>query len=197
MTLLLLVSAPSIAANDKTEVPGQSMTVPSAEVTAAFGIELGKTFRASMVTEVVRQQAKPYVAAGDEKNEGTLLQVVPLTPDDRFNEYYIHTTPENLIYAVRAKYQYDTEPELRKRTGEPKRSRKLRKTCQNEVKALADELESKFGKPRGAGRDGLWFNFRRIADSHDISVNLYANQCRTGTYSIVYTDRLTKYGRNP
>ena len=119
--------------------------------------------------------------------EGNLISVVPVQPDERFQRYEVRTTDKDIVYAIHAEYQFDLEKE--KAEKDKKRSTKFRKTCRNAVKSLAKELEARYGKPRGQGWDGEWYAFRQLSENTDKSLRLYANRCRTGIYSAVYTDQ--------
>ena len=72
--------------------------------------------------------------------------------------------------------------------GNKKQTELIQSTCKAEVKNMAKELESLYGKPRGQGWDGLWFTFRQVSDTADRGLKLYGHRCRTGMYSIIYTD---------
>lgn len=69
-----------------------------------------------------------------------------------------------------------------------KQARVIQSTCKAAVKTLAGELESRYGKPRGRGWDGLWFTFRQRSDTDNKGIRLYGHRCRSGMYSVVYTD---------
>lgn len=72
--------------------------------------------------------------------------------------------------------------------GNKPQAKTIQATCKAEVKTIAKELESRYGKPRGQGWDGLWFAFRQFSDTSNLSLRLYGHRCRTGMYSIIYTD---------
>ncbi len=157
-------------------------------INGAFGVFLGKHFASDMVKKIIDEEQHSYLGIHKTKLQGTLFQVEPNTPDPRFQSYSIKTTEDGLIYAIQADYQYEVEPARGKKAGKVKKQRNIRATCKAAVKELAKELQDSYGKPRGKGWDGEWFSFRQITDTSDKSLRLYANRCRTGMYSIIYTD---------
>ena len=161
-------------------------------IISAFGVLLGEKFEPSMVTKVFGKEPQTYSGADKAKLEGTVYQVEPKTPDQRFQKYSVKTTVDGIVYAILGEYQYETEMAKGKQAGKVKNQRALRKTCKAEVKKLAKELETMHGKPRGEGYDGEWFSFRQTSDNSSKSLRLYAHRCRTGLYSIVYTDLLAQ-----
>ena len=70
-------------------------------------------------------------------------------------------------------------------------------TCKAAVKTMAKELEARYGKPRGQGWDGLWYTFRQTSDTANKGVKLYGHRCRTGMYSIIYTDNKVQRAKQP
>lgn len=158
-------------------------------IKGAFGIPLGKKFDHAMVTKVLGEEPEPYKGADGKKLKGSVYQVEPQKPDERFQNYSVKTTDEGIIYAIQGNYQFEVEKAKGKQAGKVKMQRTVRKTCKNAVKALAKELEAKHGKPRGEGYDGEWFSFRQTSDISDKNLKLYAHRCRTGLYSIIYSDR--------
>ncbi len=70
-------------------------------------------------------------------------------------------------------------------------------TCKAAVNTLAGELEARYGKPRGQGWDGLWYTFRQFSDTANKGVKLYGHRCRTGMYSIIYTDNKAQRAMQP
>jgi hypothetical protein len=50
-------------------------------------------------------------------------------------------------------------------------------------------MEARHGKPRGRDMSGEWYAFRQFTENTDKSLRLYANRCRSGIYSVVYTDQ--------
>ena len=161
-------------------------------INGAFGIQLGEHFEPSIVTKVLSEKQQTYRAAEGAEHHGKLFQVVPGKPDERFQEYFIKTTNDGLIYAIQGNYQYETDPAMGKKLGKVKNARAVRKTCKAAVKLLARELEASYGKPRGTGWDGEWYSFRQFSDTSEKSLRLYANRCRTGLYSLIYTDEKVK-----
>lgn len=186
-------------------------------ISGAFGITLGEHFEPSMVTKVLSEQEHVYTGLDDIKLKGTLYHVEPSNPDKRFQQYTVKTTNEGLIYAIQGEYQYKVNQDATKqleakvdsggqsqvkadtakpigkgkglgKPGGKPQTRTLQATCKAEVKTLAKELESRYGKPRGQGWDGLWFAFRQYSDTSNLSLRLYGHRCRTGMYSIIYTD---------
>lgn len=203
--LFATVSTPATAA-DKAVEP----------ITGAFGIMLGERFDASMVAKVLGKQEQSYSGQGGTKLKGTLFRVEPNNPDERFQQYSIKTTDEGFIYAIQGDYQYETEsddarsnqamPDETKPKGSGKGMGKpgnrqpdnsMQLSCKATVKNLAGELESRYGKPRGQGWDGLWFVFRQASDTSDRGLKLYGHRCRTGLYSVIYTDIKVQRGTPP
>ncbi len=161
-------------------------------IISAFGILLGEKFEPSMVTKVIGKEPQTYSGAEKAKLEGTVYQVDPIKPDQRFQKYSVKTTVDGIVYAILGEYQYETEMARGKQAGKVKNQRIVRKTCKAEVKKLAKELESMHGKPRGQGYDGEWFSFRQSSETSNKSLKLYAHRCRTGLYSIIYVDNLAQ-----
>jgi hypothetical protein len=62
---------------------------------------------------------------------------------------------------------------------------------------MAGELASRYGKPRGQGWDGLWFTFRQFSETSNRGMKLYGHRCRSGMYSIIYTDDKVQRGMQP
>ena len=166
-------------------------------ITSAFGIPLGKHFEASMVARVLDEQEQTYSGQGGTKLKGTLLRVEPSEPDERFQRYSLKTTGDGIVYAIRGDYQFEVEAARGKQAGKVKTSRVIRKRCKEVVKELATELEARYGKPRGRGWDGEWFAFRQSSDTANKSLRLYAHRCRTGMYSVIYTDEKVQRGTVP
>ena len=162
-------------------------------IRGAFGIRLGESFEPSTVAQVLGEQKQGYRGRGGVELEGTLLRVEPSEPDARFQNYWVRTTDDGTIYAIAADYQFAVEQGKGKQN-KVKQARVVRSTCKDAVKALAKELEARHGAPRGAGWDGEWFSFRDLSENSNISLRLYANRCRTGLYSIVYTDEKQLHG---
>jgi len=163
-------------------------------IDGAFGIRLGESFTPSMVARVLSQSQHTYKGAGATERRGTLYQIIPKKPDKRFQDYFIRTTSEGLIYAIEGDYQYEVEPAQGKKMGRVKYSRVIRSVCKSAVENLAEELQGRYGKPRGKGWDGEWFSFRQFSETSNKSLKLYANRCRTGLYSIIYKDEIVQRG---
>lgn len=142
-------------------------------IAGAFGITLGKHFNPEMVKEVLSKEQKNYTAKKNEKLLGSVIHIIPNELDNNFQQYLIKTTQKGVIYSIEALYQGD-------KTMTPA-------LCVATVKKLAGELEAKHGKPRGKGRFGQWYSFRQASD-YSKSLRLYAHRCRTGMYSVIYTD---------
>lgn len=157
-------------------------------LSSAFGIALGKRFEPSMVTRVIDSQPHTLTGANGARLKGTVIQVEPQIVDDRFQNYRVKTTTDGIIYTIQAEYQFEVEPSQGKKMGQVKQAKKVRSMCKQVVKDIALELEASYGEPRGKGWDGEWFSFRKLSDSEDTSLSLYANRCRTGLYSIVISD---------
>ena len=58
-------------------------------------------------------------------------------------------------------------------------------------------MEERFGKAQGQGYDGEWFSFRQSSETSDKRLRLYANRCRTGIYSISYSDNIAQKNPQP
>ncbi|MEA2078715.1 MAG: hypothetical protein U9P00_02445, partial [Pseudomonadota bacterium] len=129
--------------------------------------------------------------------KGTLLRVEPSQPDERFQRYAVKTTDKGIVYAIQGDYQFEVEAAKGKQAGKVKKSRVIRKRCKDVVKKLAEELEASYGKPRGKGWDGEWFSFRQLSDTSNKSLRLYAHRCRTGMYSVLYSDEKVQRGTLP
>lgn len=158
-------------------------------ITGAFGIPLGERFEPSMVTDVLGEQEKSYQVRGGMELKGKLLVVEPGQPDQRFQRYSVKTTSAGIIYAIQGEHQRDTgQDEWKQDEAKRDRARAVESSCKAAVKSLAGELEARYGKPRGKGWGGAWFSFRQISDAVNRSVKLYAHRCRSGMYSVIYTD---------
>jgi len=142
-------------------------------VTGAFGIRLGEKFAPYMVGTVLSQSDKTYKDRSEEKAEhtGTEYRVEPPVPNKYFNEYSVLTNEAGIIYSIIGKHN-PAEPE-----------NKCRRT-----KKIARSLVDKYGKPRGRGTLGEWVAFRESVEGPYRGIRLYAPRCRTGHYSIVYSD---------
>lgn len=162
-------------------------------ISGAFGIPLGKLFEASMAAKVIDEQPQSYRGADGVELKGRVIRFEPSQPDKRFQRYVVKTTGDGIIYAIQADYQFELDASMSEQ-GKEKRSRKLRKTCKNAVKALARDFEEHYGKPRGKGWDGEWFAFRQLSDTSNNSLRLYGNRCRSGIYSMVMTDEKVQRG---
>jgi hypothetical protein len=165
-------------------------------INGAFGIPLGEYFKPSMVAKVLDEQEQSYRGQDGAEMKGALLHVEPSEPDARFQRYSVKTSNDGIIYAIRGDYQFEVEQGKGKQV-KVKRARVVRATCKAAVKALAEELEASYGKPRGKGWDGEWFSFRQLSDTENKSLRLYAHQCRTGMYSVLYTDENVQRGMLP
>ena len=199
---------------EKTEIAKTPVADKAVEpITGAFGIQLGEQFDASMVAKVLSKQEHSYKGQGGIKLKGQLLRIEPGKPDERFQQYSIKTSDAGIIYAIQGDYQYkvesdearsneakanETKPEGKgKGAGKPgnkKPANAIQKTCKAAVKTMAGELESRYGKPRGQGWDGLWYTFRQPSDTSNRGLKLYGHRCRTGMYSIIYTDDKVQRG---
>lgn len=185
-----LGAAPPLSAADDTankETPaqkaGQPATAPKQEagrppeheaepITGAFGLKLGGRFEPAMVARVISKKEHAY---RDPKKKvevkGTLYKVEPKAPSDAYNEYLVATTPDGIIYSISGVY------------ADPRNESKCDVT-----QRLAADLERKHGKPRGQGSFGNWYAFRDMSSDSYRGVRLYAPKCRSGRYSIVYSD---------
>jgi len=209
--------APEKTAPEKAE----AVKTPAADkavepITGAFGIPLGKPFETSMVAKVLSKQEQTYKGQGGTKLKGQLLRIEAKKPDERFQQYSIKTTDAGIIYAIQGDYQYKVESDETKtaeskqddakpkgsgkgagKPGNKKPANAMQKTCKAAVKTMAGELESRYGKPRGQGWDGLWYTFRQPSDTSNKGLKLYGHRCRSGMYSIVYTDENVRRGMPP
>ncbi len=142
-------------------------------ITGAFAIPLGESFAPWMVTKIISQEEKKYKTRGEGKTEytGTLYQVEPNTPNQYFNAYSLKTNKDGIIYAISAE-QLPVEKAS---------------ACET-TKKIAAYLASEYGKPRGKGMLGDWYTFRESATGPYKGIRLYAQRCRNGRYSIVYSD---------
>ena len=142
-------------------------------ITGAFAIPLGESFAPWMVTKIISQEEKKYKTRGEGKTEytGTLYQVEPNIPNQYFNDYSLKTNKDGIIYAISAE-QLPVEKAS---------------ACET-TKKIAAYLAGKYGKPRGKGMLGDWYTFRESATGPYKGIRLYAQRCRNGRFSIVYTD---------
>jgi hypothetical protein len=144
---------------------------PPEPVTGAFGIPLGERFTPDLVAKVLREGERTYRAADKEQRIGTRYWVEPKITNPNFMSYGVDTTADGIIYAIWGEHEG------------PDRSSKCDLT-----KKLAAFLEHKYGKPRGKGAFGEWYSFRDMSVKAYRGIRLYANRCRRGIYSIVYSD---------
>ena len=172
------------AGTEQASAPGKAPE----PITGAFGITLGELFKPSVVAKVIDKQPHKYRGPEGTQLTGSLIQVEPVQPDERFQRYAVMTTDKDIVYAIRAEYQFELE-KAKQDKDKAKRSTKFRKTCKNAVKSLAKEMEARHGKPRGQDMSGEWYAFRQFSETSDKSLRLYANRCRSGIYSVVYTDQ--------
>ena len=172
------------AGTQQASVPGKAPE----PITGAVGITLGELFKPSTVAKVIDKQPHKYRGPEGTQLTGSLIQVEPVQPDERFQRYAVMTTDKDIVYAIRAEYQFELE-KAKDDKDKAKRSTRFRKTCKNAVKSLAKEMEARHGKPRGRDMSGEWYAFRQFTENTDKSLRLYANRCRSGIYSVVYTDQ--------
>jgi hypothetical protein len=149
-------------------------------ISSAFGITLGENFNPDMVKKILSKQKKTYKNKEGIELQGTMLHITPLQPSDKFQQYVINTNPEGIIYSIEGKYQNKEMTPA---------------ACKAIVKSMAEEMESIHGKPRGKDSFGQWYSFRQTSD-YSKSLRLYAHRCRTGMYSIIYTDENIKRESN-
>jgi hypothetical protein len=216
-----LQPAPAASENNKAPEKTEAVKALTADkavepITGAFGIPLGEQFETSMVAKVLSKQEQIYNGQGGAKLKGSLIRVEPGKPDERFQQYSLKTTDAGIIYAIQGDYQYEVKPdgtkpaESKPAETRPKGSGKgaskpgnrqpataIQKTCKAAVKTMAGELEDRYGKPRGQGWDGLWYTFRQPTDTSNKGLKLYGHRCRSGMYSIVYTDENVRRGMPP
>ena len=143
------------------------------------------------------EQEQTYRGPDGAELKGTLFSVEPNQPDKRFQRYFVKTTDKGIVYAIQGEYQYDAKETQGKQDKPKKQAKVLRSTCKVAVKTLAGELEASYGKPRGKGWNGEWFSFRQISDTNNKSLRLYAHRCRTGMYSVIYSDEKVQRGTLP
>lgn len=201
---------PVPAATTPTETVSVADKAPE-PINGAFGIPLGKRFEPSMVAKVLGEQEQSYKGQGGTKLKGKLLRIEPSKPDERFQQYSIKTTDAGIIYAIQGDYQYEVNPDETKKEGtkpegkgkgagkpgNKKQANTIQKTCKAAVKTMAGELESRYGKPRGQGWDGLWYTFRQFSDTSNRGLKLYGHRCRSGMYSVFYIDEKVQWGTLP
>jgi hypothetical protein len=144
-------------------------------ITGAFGLTLGDRFAPAMVTRVLNRKEHGYRDRNKLERKGTLHNVEPKVPHEAFSEYVVATTGTGIIYSVGATH---ADPDKKSKCDVTRR--------------LADELAARHGKPRGMGSRGNWYAFRDMSVKEYRGVRLYATQCRSGRYSIVYTDDAMK-----
>lgn len=163
-----LVSPPSTSGGTKTI--GNVTKVP---VTGAFGIRLGAKFAPAMVKKVLSQEDKTYRARDENKTEhtGILYRVEPSVPSVYFNEYSVLTNKDGIIYSI---------------TGHQNPAEK-NNACKKS-KEVEDLLFDKYGKPRGGGVLREWFSFRESEEGPYRGIRVYAQRCRAGRYTVVYSD---------
>lgn len=152
-------------------------TVP---VTGAFGLRLGEPFDPDQVAMVLGERPQTYRGPEGAERAGTRYQVEPLQPSPCFQTYLVNTTQDGRIYAIRADYE-----DLGRASVCP------------ETKAIAAELEAKYGRPRGKAAFGEWYAFRESLDPLTRHLTFYANRCRRGAYGIAYTDDRTQLTPQP
>ncbi|MFW2372698.1 MAG: hypothetical protein ACN4GM_06210 [Gammaproteobacteria bacterium] len=194
-------SQPPLASNTK-QAPATSTNIKKdstpekavESINGAFGIQLGEHFKPSMVASVLSEKQHTYRVTEGVNQKGNIYQVKPSKPDEHFQDYSIKTTKDGIIYAIKGSYQYEVEPAQGKKMGKVKNAKVVRSTCKATVKKLAEELETHYGKPRGKGWNGEWFSFNQSSEASNKNLKLYANRCRTGLYSIVYTDKNAQRG---
>ena len=164
----------------------------SEPISGAFGIQLGEHFQHSMVAKVLSKEEQVYKGKDRLERKGSMLRIEPNKPDAHFQSYSLKTTNEGVIFAIQGNYQFEVEPAKGKQAGKVKKSRVVRKRCKDAVKKIASQLETKYGKPRGRGWDGEWFSWRQFSDVSFKSLRLYAHRCRTGAYSILYSEEYAR-----
>jgi hypothetical protein len=144
-----------------------------ASITGAFGLTLGEKFAPYMVGKVLGQKDMTYKDRDENKTEhtGTQYQVVPNVPNPYFNEYEVLTNKDGIIYSITGK-QIPEKPVS---------------SCE-QTKQIALFLIDKYGKPRSRGMLGEWFTFREATEGPYKGLRFYAQRCRNGRYSVVYSD---------
>jgi hypothetical protein len=155
---------------EKAKTPRGVTKIP---VTGAFGITLGEKFEPYMVSKILGKTEKTYKGRDEQKTEhtGTQYQVEPHVPNPNFSEYTVLTNKDGIIYSIIGK-QISDKPVNR---------------CE-ETKQIAIFLMDKYGTPRGRGILGEWFAFRESLEGPYRGLRFYAQRCRNGRYSIVYSD---------
>lgn len=165
---------------------------PPEPISGAFGITLGEPFQPSMVAKVLGKEEQSYKGKDSQERKGSLLRIEPGNPDARFQSYALKTSDDGVIYAIQGNYQFEVETAKGKQAGKVKKSRVIRKRCKDAVRKIASELETRYGKPRGKGWNGEWYTWRQFSDTSIKSLRLYANRCRTGAYSILYSEEYAR-----
>lgn len=160
---------------------------PPVPITGAFGIPFGERFEPSMVAKVLGEEELTDRGPDGAELKGTLIRVEPRQPDARFQRYSVKTTGRGIVYAIQGEYQIP--PKEGNKQDKAKEGPGIRKQCKDAVEALAGELESRYGKARSTDGFGNWFAFRQVSDTEDKSIRLYGHRCRTGIYSLIYTDQ--------
>lgn len=149
-------------------------------ITGAFGLRLGERFDPCMVATVISEEEKGYAAGEHAEFMGTRYRVEPKVPNKLFTTYYVDTTKDGLIYAIRADYV----------------AQERLSTC-DVTKKLATFLKEKYGEPRAQGSFGEWYSFRDLSNTAYKGVRLYAQRCRRGPYTILYTDDAVRMSPPP
>lgn len=148
-------------------------------IAGAFGLALGDRFAPGLVAKVVSEQEYGYRDRDNVQRKGTVYKIEPKLPHEAFSSYLVATTAAGLIYSITGTY---ADPEKKSRCDLTQR--------------LATELEQRHGKPREQGSPGDW-SFRDMSVEKYRGVRLYAPQCRSGRYSIIYSDDGARAGAPP
>ena len=141
-------------------------------ISGAFGLTLGERFQPSMVAKVLSKEEQAYKGTDSQERKGSLLLIEPNKPDERFQRYSLKTSDDGVIYAIQGDYQFEVEAASGKQAGKVKKSRVVRKRCK--------------------GWNGEWFTWRQFSGTSFKSLRLYANRCRSGAYSILYSEEYAR-----
>lgn len=155
--------------------PSTPTGIATTPITGAFGVRLGEPFDPAQVALVLEQQPQAYRGPEGAKLTGIRYRIEPQQPSPCFQDYWVDTAQDGRIYAIRAEHQDPGKASV----------------CAD-AKAIAAELEAKYGKPRGKAAFGEWVAFRESLEPLTRHLTFYANRCRRGIYSIAYTDDQTQ-----
>jgi hypothetical protein len=163
----------------ETGLPEEAPEPAPEPITGAFGMSFGQVFEPGMVKEVLAEEEHSYRKGKDTEAMGKRYRFEPKVADPHFDAYSVSVNEDGVIYALEARH----DP--------------VEKTSACQVtKKLAGLLEEKYGRPRGRDPFGSWYVFRDMSSDQYRGVRLYAQKCRIGRYSIVYSDDAAKLGED-